>query len=226
MQKAQDNFEQAQQEVMQAQTELEMLIQEHASCTRQREPGENLGGFDGDHGKFVEPRRRPTTRKPGTCNPGVEANPLRLSRLRRVARLWTPSSKQDRIPSWTKTTPRSWQTSRRRMLQVGRRSKQRCNTPITPPPKKTRTAAPADASQSGAQSSQAQRLSARAMMNFKDTELLALSQRACAIIPALASSRGGAPQFFASSRWFAPAHTRGDTAQLLTRRAGIQARDR
>ena len=62
------------------------------------------------------------------------------------------------------------------------------NAPITREPKKTRTAAPVDAAQGGAQSSQAQRLSARAMMNPKDTELLALSQRACAIIPALASS--------------------------------------
>ena len=62
------------------------------------------------------------------------------------------------------------------------------NTPITPPPKKTRTAAPTDVAQGGAQSSQAQRLSARAMMNPKDTELLAQSQRACAIIPALAIS--------------------------------------
>ena len=62
------------------------------------------------------------------------------------------------------------------------------NAPRTPPPKQTRTAAPADAAQGGAQSSQAQRLSARAMMNPKDTELLELSQRACAIIPALASS--------------------------------------
>ena len=62
------------------------------------------------------------------------------------------------------------------------------HTPITPPPKKTRTAAPAAVEQGGAQSSQAQRLSARAMLNPRDTELLALSQRACAIIPALASS--------------------------------------
>ena len=62
------------------------------------------------------------------------------------------------------------------------------NTPITPPLKKTRTAAPAAVEQGEAQSSQAQRLSARAMMNPKDTEIMALSQRACAIIPALASS--------------------------------------
>ena len=62
------------------------------------------------------------------------------------------------------------------------------DTPITPPPKKTRSAASADAAQGGAQSSQAQRLSARAVVNPKDTEILALSQRACAIILALASS--------------------------------------
>ena len=62
------------------------------------------------------------------------------------------------------------------------------NTPITPPPKKTRTAAPAAVEQGGAQSSQAQKLSAQALMTTKDRELLALSQRACAIIPALASS--------------------------------------
>ena len=116
------------------------------------EAGETEKCFDGDHRKLVEPRRRPTTRKPGTCNPGVEANSPDLfgyhvsGGLRGFGR-----RVQSRTGSrWTKTTRRSWQTSRRRMLQVGRRLKQRCNTPITPPPKKTRTAAPADASQSGA----------------------------------------------------------------------------
>ena len=59
-------------------------------------------------------------------------------------------------------------------------------TPITPPPKKTRSAAPGAVEQGGAQPSQAQRLSS--MQNPRDKELLALSQRACAIIPALASS--------------------------------------
>ena len=39
------------------------------------------------------------------------------------------------------------------------------HAPITPPPKKTRTAAAAAVEQGGAQSSQAQRLSARAMLN-------------------------------------------------------------
>ena len=47
LQKAQENFKQAQQEVMQAQTDLEMLTQEapaasDASSTSQREPDQNL----------------------------------------------------------------------------------------------------------------------------------------------------------------------------------------
>ena len=45
-----------------------------ASSTSQREPGQNLGSFDGDHRKLVEPRRKSTTRAPDTRNPGVEAN--------------------------------------------------------------------------------------------------------------------------------------------------------
>ena len=47
------------------------------------------------------------------------------------------------------------------------------NTPTTPLPKKTRTAAPAGAAQGGAPSSHAQWLSARAMLNPRDTELFA-----------------------------------------------------
>ena len=73
------------------------------------------------------------------------------------------------------------------------------NTPTTPPPKKTRTAALVAVEQGGAQSSQVQRLSSRAMLNPRDTELFALSQRACAIIPALASSNDFASRLYA---WF------------------------
>ena len=61
-------------------------------------------------------------------------------------------------------------------------------TPMTPPPEKTQTTEPWAAEQEGAQPSQVQRLSARAMQNPRDMELLALSQGACALIPALASS--------------------------------------
>ena len=61
-------------------------------------------------------------------------------------------------------------------------------TPMTLPPKKTRTAAPGAVEQGGAQASEAQRLSAQTLHNPKNTKLLALSQRACAIIPALTNS--------------------------------------
>ena len=60
-------------------------------------------------------------------------------------------------------------------------------TPVTPPPKKTRTAAPGAVEHGGAQPSQVQRLSPPAMQNPRDTELPALSQRACAMLPALTS---------------------------------------
>ena len=137
----------------------------HASSTSQREHGQNLGSFDGDHRKLVEPRRRSTTRAPDTRNPRVEANPsgpLRLSCLKREAQLWTPISPQDRIPSygiWKRTKSRRWQTSRRHMLPGGppveatvsrARKAATGNAPRTPPPKQTRTAAPADAAQGGA----------------------------------------------------------------------------
>ena len=108
---------------------------------------------------------------------------LRFSRLRRGAQLWTPAEEMaDFEEAHAPGGPLVEATvSRARKVATE-------NTPMTPPPKKTRTAVPADAAHREAQSSQAQRLSARAMMNPKDTELLALSQRACASIPAFASS--------------------------------------
>ena len=136
LQKAQVNFEQAQQEVMQAQTDLEMLMQEaplpvmpvpqvSVSLVRTLEAWtsiiENMWNPDAgpppDHLVHTQSGSR-----------GKSSKPLRFSSLRRLAQPWTPSSTQDRIPScgiW-KTKPRRWQTSRRRTLQAGRRSKQRC----------------------------------------------------------------------------------------------------
>ena len=154
-----------------AQADLQKVMQEaphagNASSTSQHEPGQIFGSFGRAHRNMWNPEARQPPEHPDACNPGVEANSSDLfgSRLRRGAQLWTPTLPQEN-PSCgirRKTTPRRWQTSR-----------------------KTRTAAPVDAAQGGAQASQAQRLSARAMVNPKDTELLALSQRACAIIPAL-----------------------------------------
>ena len=79
----------------------------------------------------------------------------------------------------------------------------------------------------GAPPSQVQRLSARAMQNPRDTELLALSQRACAFIQALASSLNSASLLFALLLGSVPAHTLGDIGHpASTRRADTQARDR
>ena len=77
---AQANFEQAQQEVMQAQTDLDKLMQE-APLPVMPVPQVNvsldktLEVLTGIHRKYVENRRRATTRQPGSRNPGVEGNP-------------------------------------------------------------------------------------------------------------------------------------------------------
>ena len=61
--------------------------------------------------------------------------------------------------------------------------------PPTPPQqKKTRTTEPEALVSGGAPLSQVQLLTTRAVQNPRDTELDTLSQRACALIPALASS--------------------------------------
>ena len=60
--------------------------------------------------------------------------------------------------------------------------------PNPPPQKKTRTTASPFPTQSTTQPTQANMLSAQAILNPKDTGLFALAQRARAVIPALASS--------------------------------------
>ena len=173
-----------------------------ASSTSQHEPWQILGSFDRNHRKSVEPRRRTAIRQPGPRNPGVEADPSDLvgdpvpggwCSFGRRSGCWAGSrvmgrrrgrSRGDgghRGGTCSRPPPVEATMSRARKAAMG-------NTPITAPPMKTRTAAPAAVEQGGAQSSQAQRLSARAMLNPRDTELFTLSQRACAIIPALASS--------------------------------------
>ena len=100
-------------------------------------------------------------------------------------------------------------------------------TPLTPPSKKTRTTESWAAEQGGAQPSQVQRLSARAMQNPRDTELLALSQRAFALNLAFASSRLSAQRAFASWLGSTPVLTLADTGQpASTRRVDTRMRDR
>ena len=66
-----------------------------ASSTSQREPGQNLRGFDRDHRKYVEPRRRTTTtgttRFTQSRSRGKSSRPLRSFCPRKVAQHWTPS---------------------------------------------------------------------------------------------------------------------------------------
>ena len=151
-----------------------------ASSTSQREPGQNLGSFDRDHRKLLESRCRTTTRALDTRNPGVEANSSDLfgSHVSGGAALDADfAAGQEPEPCDLEEDdaeemadfeeahalggpPVEATVSRARKTATG-------NTPKTPPPRKTRTAAPADAAQSGAHSSQAQRLSARAMTNPK-----------------------------------------------------------
>ena len=174
-------------------------VASNASSTSQREPGQNLGSFDRNYRKHVEPRRRATT--------DHLINVIRVSK----AILLTSSvilsqeggaalvAEQDAGPElWNLDEGETEQmadlvevhapggppveTTRARKAAAER-------TPMTPPPKKTRTVAPVAVEQGGAQSSQALRLSARAMAESqRDRDLATLSQRACALVPALASS--------------------------------------
>ena len=134
LQKAQENFEQAQQEVMQAQTDLEMLMQE-APLPVMPAPQVNvslvksLEALTGLLENVWNPIPGPPPDSLIHAIHGSSAILQTSSGIRRVALLRTPNSPQDRIPScgiWKKTKPRRWQTSRRLMLQVGRLSKQQC----------------------------------------------------------------------------------------------------
>ena len=79
----------------------------------------------------------------------------------------------------------------------------------------------------GAPLSQVQLLTTRAMQNPRETELDTLSQRACALIPTVASSGNSASFPSARLQGSAPMHAQGDTGRpALTRLVGTQARDR
>ena len=155
-----------------------------------------LGSFNGTHRKRVESRGRTTTRPTDSCNPRVECNSSDLiSNLVREGRRSFGRRIRRRtgsraVGSGRRRSQGDGQTPRRRMLQVGRLSKQQCQGQSCNREYTDNTAAEEDTHRNscehcGAQPSQAQQLSARAMQNPRDTQLLALSQRACAIIPAL-----------------------------------------
>ena len=75
LQKAEETFEQAQQEVVQAQMDLDKLMQE-APLPGKPVPQVNVSLVKTSEaltGKHVEPRRRATAGAPGTGDPGVES---------------------------------------------------------------------------------------------------------------------------------------------------------
>ena len=202
--KAQDNLEEAQQEVMQAKTDLDLLVQE-APLSVMPVPHVNVS--------LVRTLEAFTGTIENLWNPDAGQPPEHLTHAIQESRqiLQTSSAVMSQEGGAALDAefaagqgPEQWDLEEDEVEEMAdfeeahapggpavettvlkARKAATGNTPTTPPPKKTRTAAPTDAAQGGAQSPQAQRLSARAMINPKDTELLALSQRACAIIPAL-----------------------------------------
>ena len=163
LQKALENVEQAQQEVMQAQP----VPQVNMSLVK------IFGSLDINRRNMWNPYAGPP--------PENLVHAIQESRQMLTC---TP----DKIPScgiWTAKKPRRWRTSRRHMLQAGRQSTMsRARKAATGHTHTINTTAEEDAHRSArgcgagwCQSSQAQRLSTRAMLNPRDTELLALSQR-------------------------------------------------
>ena len=172
-------------------------VASNASSTSQRERVQNLGSPDGNYRNMWNPDAgQPPEHLMHAIQESraiLQTSPVILSQ--EGAQLCLPS-KMPNSGTWTNTKPSRWRTSQRSTLQAGRcrrrpehRKATAERTPLTPPQqKKTRTMEPEAVEQGGAPPSQVQRLSARAVQKPRDTELLALSQRACALIPALASS--------------------------------------
>ena len=214
LQKGRATSEQAQQEVV-AQTDLDKFMQE-APLPVVPVPQvdvslvETLESLTGIVEKHVEPRRRATTRSLDTGNPrSLSWEAGAALDAEQDLDLWNLDEDEaeqmaDFEEAHAPGGPRVESTRARKAAVEP--------TPMTPPPKKTRTTEPWAAGQEGAQAS---------------AELLALSQRACALIPALPFSENSAQHADASLLGSGLCHTLGDTGQLAsTRRVGTQARDR
>ena len=181
LQKAQETFEQAQQEVVQAQMDPDELIQE-APLPVKPAPQVNvslvkiLEALTGLIENMWNPEAGATTRSPDTGNAGVilQTSSVLLSQKGGAALvaeqdpdLWNlDEDEAEQMASFEEAHasggPRAESTRARKATAQP--------TQMTPPPKKTITRA-------GQEGAQVQRLSARAMQNPRDTELLALSQR-------------------------------------------------
>ena len=203
LQKAQDNFEQAQQEVMQAQTELEMLMQEaplpvmpvaqvNVSLVKTVEaltciienlwnpdagqPPENLIHAIQESRQILQTSVILSQEGGAALDAevGAELDP----------ELWDQDEDEaeemaDFEEAHAPGEPPMEATRAHKATAEG--------TPMTSPPKKTQTTEPWAAEQGDGQAAEVQRLSARAVQNPRDTDFWH-SRNEHALIPALASS--------------------------------------
>ena len=203
---AQTNFEHAQQEVIQAHSDLHKLLQE-APLPAMPTPQVNAG--------LVKSLEALTGLVENLWNPVAGPPPDQLVQAIQESRaiLQTSSVLLSQeggaavmIEAGDEQDPELWDQDEdeaegmegfeethapgRPMVELtqARKTAAECK-PIMPPQQKgTRTEEPEALAKGSAPLSQVQRLSTRAMQNPRDTELDTLSQRACALIPALASS--------------------------------------
>ena len=182
-------FEQAQQEVVQPQMDLDKIMQEALLSVMpvpqvSVSPVKTVEALTGIIGNMWNPdARQPPDHliqaiQESKAIPQTSSGNLAALDAEQDADLWDRRRRSQadgglRAPGGQQAEP-----TRARKATVER----------TPPPLKARTAEPRAAWQGDDQAAQVQRLSARAVQNLKNTELLALSQRACAHIPVSASS--------------------------------------
>ena len=198
LQRAQANLEQAQQDILEAQTDLATLMKE-----------ESLPVMPVPHVKNLEALRGIIE---NLWNPGTGPTSEHLVNVLQESRRILRTSSVILAQGGDETTeevfdaeprPEPWGVDedeaeqladfedvhapgRPKVEMVAARARE--DAPNPPPQKKTRTTASPFPTQSTAQPTQANMLSAQAMLNPKDTELYALAQRARAVISALASS--------------------------------------
>ena len=187
MLKAQANFEQAQQEVVQTHMDLHKLMHE-ASLPVMPAPQVNVNlvksfqtfrSFDRTFRKHVESRGKTTTRPTDSRNPRVEdilqPSSAILSQEGGAAMLWDlDEGEAEEMAEFEEAHAPSG-------AEAATQGRAQC----APQQKKTRTTGLVALAKGCATFSQVQLLTTRVMQNRKDTELDTLSPRTCALIPAL-----------------------------------------
>ena len=203
MQRAQANLEQAQKDILEAQTDLATLMKE-APVPVMPVPQineslvKNVEALTG----IIENLWNPSTGPP----PEQLVNVLQESRrILQTSSVILAQGGNETMEEVFDAEPRfdPWEMDENEVDQIAdfedvhapggpmveiTAARAREDAPNPPPQKKTRTTTAPFPTQCAAQPTQANMLSAQAILNPKDTELLALAQRARAVIPALASS--------------------------------------